>query len=82
MFHSAGMSNYSTGLLETVAQTHFLPADLANSLVWNRSANTRGRFDTNFPLDQLLEHENGSLKEDLHSYRGLFLTKRPTILST
>ena len=40
--HSLKLTNYSCGLLETVYQILVLPRYLAESIVWNRTANDKG----------------------------------------
>lgn len=67
---ATGHSNYSCGLLETIAQSMLLPNHLRDALVHHRFANRRGQADSNIPLDLLMEQQNRSLKEDLHTYRG------------
>ena len=70
MCKATGHTNYACGLLETVAQSMILPNHLRDALVNHRFVNRRGEADSNIPMDLLMEQQNRSLKEDLHTYRG------------
>ena len=63
-------NNYALGLSETLVQLKVLPQKLAHSLKWNRFANTAGKFNSNIPIDLLMEHENKYFKQQLATYRG------------
>lgn len=67
---ATGHKNYACGLLETVLQAKILPQQLRNALVHQRFANRRGEPDSNIPIDLLMEQENRTFKEQLHTYRG------------
>lgn len=68
---AAGFNKYAYGLLKTAAQKNaLLSPRAAHDLTWNRFVNTKGKPDTNIPIDLHLEHCNRPLKTDNSTFRG------------
>ena len=75
-YKSCGCTKYAYGILETIAQSKILLTDRqAHRLIWNRTVNHRGNFDSNHPNDLDIEHCNKVFKDQAHSYRGVFTEK-------
>lgn len=77
LFYKAfNCTKYAYGILETLLQARVLLSDrLAHRLIWNRTVNNSGKYDTNLPNDLDLEHCNRTFKDEAHSYRGVFTDK-------
>lgn len=69
---AVGNFNYANGLAETLMQLKILPEKLAESLVWNRFCNSRGKYNSNMPIDLFMEHENKTFQAQLTTYRGVY----------
>lgn len=62
---------YAIAALHLQAQVNcLLSPRLSHSLVWNRTVNSQGKADTNYPMDLAVEHDNKSFKNDIHTYKG------------
>ena len=62
---------YAIATLHLQAQVNcLLSPRLSHSLVWNRTVNSEGKADTNYPMDLAVEHDNKSFKADIHTYKG------------
>ena len=72
----ANCPKYAYGMLETVAQVNaLLSPRVAHDVTWNRFVNTKGKLDTNFPIDMYVEHCNKPLKLDASTFRGQLTDK-------
>ena len=70
-YRATGCTKYVHATLELISQLQFLLSPRrAFQLKWNRTANSRGLVDSNFPLDLDMEHENKVFKEHVTTYRG------------
>ena len=81
-FKATGCYKYAHGCLETLAQVKcLLSPRLAHTLMWNRTVNTEGKVNTNYPKDLDVEHSNKLIKQDLKTYRGEITEKTSTRIS-
>ena len=63
-------------MLETLCQVKVLLSErMSHRLIWNRTVNHRGKYNTNHPNDLDLEHCNKIFKDEAHSFRGIFTDK-------
>ncbi|XP_061182759.1 uncharacterized protein LOC133191089 [Saccostrea echinata] len=75
-YKACNCPKYAYGLLETIAQTKVLLTErMAHRLIWNRTVNHRGEWDSNHPNDLDIEHCNKVFKDEAHSFRGTFTEK-------
>ena len=75
-FELAGKKKYKFYIFHSLAQVYTLvPPNLAYSIVWNRTTNSKGKVDTCVECDRTLEHRNKSFKQDCKDFQGKITTK-------
>lgn len=75
-FKEAGCFKYAYGCLESLAQVKcFLSRRMSTRLKYNRTVNTSGKYNTNFPKDLDVEHNNKLVKDEIHAFRGKITEK-------